>query len=61
MVYELDGGLTGLDVTLFVPPGLTEEQYIMDATAFYYNNFTATGNPLTLGSIEVLSIYLNGD
>ena len=60
MVYESDDGLTGLDVTLFVPPGLTEEEYIMGATAWYYSNFTETGNPMKLGPIEVLSISLNG-
>ena len=60
VVSELDG-LTVLDVSLPVPPGLTEEQYIMGATAWYYSNFTATGNPMKLGPIEVLSIYLNGD
>ena len=60
VVQEVDG-LTVLEVTLFAPPGLTADQFIMGATDWYYNNFTATGNPMTLGPIEVLWISLNGD
>ena len=59
MVSELDG-LTVLDFSLFVPPGLTEEEYIMGATAWYYSNFTETGNPFMVAETEILSISLNG-
>ena len=53
-------GLTLLEYTVSVPPGVTAEQYIAGATFFYQTNFTEPGIPLTLGSIEVLGIALNG-
>ena len=53
-------GLTQLDFSLMVPPGLTAEQFIMGATEWYYSNFTATGTQMAVGSVNVISIILDG-
>ena len=58
--YQDGNGSTILSFSLPVPPGLAKMDYIMGATEWYYNNFTALGRSMMVGNIEVLHIWLDG-
>ena len=58
--YEYGNGSTFLSFSLPVPPGVSNMDYIIGATEWYYNNFTALQRPFMVGSLEVLHIWLDG-
>ena len=52
--------MTLLEFTIPVPPELEAQEFIEFVKALYQTNYTDPGVPITLESIEVLAITLNG-